>query len=482
MAWVAVGTAAVSVGTGAMAAGAAKKEGKKNRKAQEAQNAIAANAFTPVQVNAAGGAGATFGGAQQGTALAGNTDFSALAALGAGAPTGASSVNPNSTAGLGDGVAAGGSGGVNAQDLGSINLNLGDLDPAAAGLRQLTTQNVGQAGLAQGSNATLDQNFANFQQAGQQFGDPGFSTLNSLLQGSGQAFGNASADLFNQQQNPFQQGLQNSLFAGAGQSFNALPGTQEQSRQQTLDLLRQQAQPFEDRAFSNLQDRQFATGQSGTSGGGLQTEAFARGLGQADLQRQLTAGQEGRNAQTAQLGLAQGQLGAGSGLAGMQDSLLSSALNRFNSITGLSSGLSNQRFTTGQQLTQDQFGRAGSLLQQSFAPQQLQQLLQGGYLQNASAAAGIQSGLQGDAINQANLGLNAAQIQANARLGGVAGSAVSPVDSSTSTALAQLSGAIGGSNAIGGALTALGDRFGSGGQTQVSGSDQAINDAINFKV
>ena len=58
---------------------------------------------------------------------------------------------------------------------------------------------------------------------------------------------------------------------------------------QRLGLLREQAAPFEQRAFNGLNQNLFSTGRMGTTGGGLQTEAFARGLAQADTGRQLDA-------------------------------------------------------------------------------------------------------------------------------------------------------------------------------------------------
>jgi hypothetical protein len=82
----------------------------------------------------------------------------------------------------------------------------------------------------------------------------------------------------------------------AGQMFGAgmgLLGERAQSYDQVaaqrLGLLREQAAPFEQRAFNGLNQNLFSTGRSGTTGGGLQTEAFARGLGQADTARQLDA-------------------------------------------------------------------------------------------------------------------------------------------------------------------------------------------------
>lgn len=497
MVWAATATAVVGVAAGAKSASDARGEASKQRRAQRAQNQLAQNAFSPVQVFGPGGTGANFGGSQTPSLVAGGVNFQDLANVGMSNPTqgvstgaggqqgtaagggsvqfgptsstpggagggfsgigGTTNINPNSTAAL---DAVGKQGDIPFDtDIGGINLNLGDLDPARAGLGQLAIQNIGQAGLAGGAanDPGLQNLFQAFQQSGANVGSQQNNMLNSLLGASGQAFGGAQNDYLSQQQNPFQAGLQQSLFGGAADSFAALPGTQEQARSQTLDLLRQQAQPFEDRAFSNLQERQFATGQSGTTGGGLQTEAFARGLGQADLSRQIQAGQEGRLAQQSQMGLAQGQLGAGSNLRGMQDQLLNQAQNRFAGLANLSNSLGTSQ--TG--LQQQQFGNFGNLLNNAFAPQQAAQQLQGGFLQNALSGLGGVAGLQSGAINQANLGLNAANVQSNARLGGVAGSTVPGQDLSSSNAFAQLAGSLG-TNTIGNAVGALANRFGGG--------------------
>lgn len=78
----------------------------------------------------------------------------------------------------------------------------------------------------------------------------------------------------------FQQGQQ--LLGSQGRQF-------EDVAAERLGLLREQAQPQEQRQFNQLQQNLFSTGRMGTTGGALQTEAFARGLGQADVQRQLAS-------------------------------------------------------------------------------------------------------------------------------------------------------------------------------------------------
>lgn len=68
-----------------------------------------------------------------------------------------------------------------------------------------------------------------------------------------------------------------------------LPSGLESATQERYGLLNQLAQPAEQRAGNKLQDQLFARGQTGTTGGGIQQEAFQNSLNQADLQRQLSA-------------------------------------------------------------------------------------------------------------------------------------------------------------------------------------------------
>ena len=172
--------------------------------------------------------------------------------------------------------------------------------------------------------------------------DPNSPLFASLL--SSQGFGDAAG----LGANGFQSALQNQFFGTAGQlgaqtDFSGL----EASR---LDTLRQQAAPFEERAFSGLQDNLFATGRLGTTGGGIQTEAFARGLGQADLSRQIAAGDFAQRQQAQNASLAGSFAGLGSNLAGLEDDLLTSAFSRFGQTAGLSQDLATGRFGLGQSL------------------------------------------------------------------------------------------------------------------------------------
>jgi hypothetical protein len=199
----------------------------------------------------------------------------------------------------------------------------------------------------------------------------------------------------------------------------------DQYRQQTLDLLRQQAAPFEQRAFNANQQNLFGTGRLGTTGGGLQTEAFARGLGQADLARQLQAGQESRLASS------------------QQDQLLSSAFSRFGDTSRLAADLN-----------QGLFGREQ---QSALFPGQLQAQQLG----LAGTALGGQSQLFDQGMAQFQAALNAAIARSNAAAG-VASNLTA--QSGQGGALAGLYGGLAsgaGAAAAGGSTTGLAALFGS---------------------
>jgi hypothetical protein len=184
------------------------------------------------------------------------------------------------------------------------------------------------------------------QSASQEFLPGIFEGIGMSQQLSGEAFDRAG-DL---QFNGFQRGLQDMLFGGAGASAERLGRGFDASRDDTLALLRQQAAPFEQRAFQGLQDTQFATGQLGSSGGALQTEAFARGLSQADLDRQLAASGEARAEQSSLLDLLGGQLEGGAGLRGMEADLLQQAFSQFAGTQGLAADLQSGVFNQGSAL------------------------------------------------------------------------------------------------------------------------------------
>jgi hypothetical protein len=224
-------------------------------------------------------------------------------------------------------------------------------------------------GSFQGLFDMFGQNSYNSMRQGRQFQDAANQGLGGILALSGQAGGlaqGAGARAEGLQQNGFQRGLQDLLFGGATQTAGRLNQGFDGIRDDTLSLLRQQAQPFEQRQFQGLQDTQFAQGIMGSTGGSLQTEAFARGLGQADISRQLAASGEARATQGSLQSLLGAQLGGGQALAGLENSLLNDAFNQFGSMSGLTADLNNTVFGRGQAMNQSgfqQLGGQGQLMQ-----------------------------------------------------------------------------------------------------------------------
>lgn len=186
-----------------------------------------------------------------------------------------------------------------------------------------------------------------------------------------------------------------------------------------LNLLRQQAAPFEQRAYNSNNQNLFNTGRMGTTGGGIQTEAFARGLGQADLQRQLDAQgmgdqlyqfDQGNRLAQQQLGgqlLATGNnlnLGASSifggqlaGATGYNDTVNARAQQRMQNATGLfgfGSQLGQQDLASGTGALQNYLGIADALQNQGFQGAQIGSMRMG---QQAAPSSGSPwgSALQG---------------------------------------------------------------------------------------
>lgn len=319
----------------------------------------------------------------------------------------------------------------------------------------LLAQSALQDALA-GPDAGLSQMFGGF--AGQAGGAFGTGARRGL-----QAF-DESLGLGNAQ-------LARSGFFGdeAAQGFDDL-------RSSTLATLREQAAPFESRALSDLQDQLFAQGRLGSTGGDRSFEAFARGLGQADLQRQLTAANEARQtrgqagnlaSQFGQLGSAlrssaAGQLGAGTAL----DSMFANTAQGFGGL-----GLQAQRLED--QLLSNAFGRFGSTaglaadLQGGIAGRGAQQLQQG------LAALGGQTGIMDALLNLGTFGANLGAQRANTDLA-AAGGAVQGVGTLgpsgsdlTSAALANFGGNLfERSGGFGSIADAFGSLFGGNNQLQ----------------
>lgn len=408
-----------------------------------------------------------------------------------------------------------GPGGINAsvyQDGQGGSFNLGNLQNSQNMLAMFGQQGIQQAanmgsGLPQNiSLANQQANQMGWQQVqgGQAVGTQAVNPNNQFLDFMSPSlqtqFGNASQALTNAQ-GGFQRGLQNTAFTGAAQQAAVAGQDFSGVRDSTLSTLRAQAQPFEQRQMNDLQQNLFSTGRLGTSGGGMMAEAFARGLGQADLDRQLQANNEARMQQQQALGMSQGLAGIGAQTQGLEQNLLQNAFGNWQNTLGLGANLNNQQFNqqlgaAGQNFQQqlasqgqafDQrlaannqnFNNAQALLQNQIGLAGLPMALQGQQLQLGMQGLQGSMALQDMGLQQFQAALAASQAGANARIG----------SGSNVAALTGIAAGMPTSNDIwGNALTGIASRVGSqvdwggilgrGYNTQQIGTGYAANQAL----
>ncbi len=410
---------------------------------------------------------------------------------------------------------------------GQLSLSGGNLDPIASALSQYAG-----AGVPSFSNDLP----ANVRQAMQAFqgvqGIPNLDLngLDQILGGANSAFTQAQqglstagqmggfnpAALFGGAQtlagqipgsNQFQTGLQNTAFGNAQGLLGSLGQTYDSAYGNTLGTLRQQALPEEQRQMAGLTDNLFATGRLGSTGGALQTEAFARGLGQADLSRQLAATTMAQQAQQNQLGLATGQVGIGTGLANqgnnnmgalssamqgmfgagfqgqsLQDQLLNSAFGRFGQTAQMAADLNQARFARSMYGNETMYNRGQNMLGTQINLAGLPASLQAAQLGNVNSALSGQSGIQSQILQMFGAGLSAEQAAANARVG--AGSNMAQIVGSPSFGAAgqanaamwsQLGSSLLNQNGLGGALGRI---FGGGETIQSPDAWGALDNAL----
>jgi hypothetical protein len=146
----------------------------------------------------------------------------------------------------------------------------------------------------------------------------GFGQLNNPL--IGQAFGAAGANIGN-----------------AGNDFTSTYNNVLQRQLQSLQ------RPTE-LAKASLDDSLFQRGQMGSSAGGLQTEAFARGLGEAQNQAATNAYSTALGARNSDIGAANTFAGIGSNGMQLGNSLLSNAFGQFNNTNAIGGNLANSIF------------------------------------------------------------------------------------------------------------------------------------------
>lgn len=188
-----------------------------------------------------------------------------------------------------------------------------------------------------------------------------------------------------------------------GQQFmGAAPQSYQDVAASRLGLLRDQAAPFEERAANSLQNRLFSQGRLGSTGGGRDIEAFARGLGQADTSRQLDAqtmaeGLYGRDQQYAAQQQAMGaNLFSGGANNWMQ------GLGQAGQLGQLGANTAGQRYDLGMNWNQAGYNRANARMDRAAQLFGFGNTMQTQSAANADPWLKILSGLTGEQNNMIN--------------------------------------------------------------------------------
>jgi hypothetical protein len=287
--------------------------------------------------------------------------------------------------------------------------------------------------------------------------DPGSNFLANLQQQIGGNMGLAQGqigDAFGMNQQL--QGQAQNMWGRAEDMFADM-GNSEQARSRQLELMRERAQPYENRAATNLFNKLHSKGILGSSGGALQMEGFATGLGRADLDRQLAASEEGRRYQNNAFNLGMGFQGAGNQQLNLGQSMIQNAFRNFGNFAGMASDVEGQRFNQEFDAQNNLFNQLGSMGQTSMGIERFGQQMQGNDLSTFMSMIGASQAIPGLLAQQGNQALAYQTGQSNAAIG--AGTASLNVDPTNSASAWQSAFAGLGQAAQGGGFDWLGNLF-----------------------
>lgn len=160
-------------------------------------------------------------------------------------------------------------------------------------------------------------------------------TGSTNAQGGTSSFNNGALTLDSGSMAPLQQ-----LFQSVSQQ--ALGTAQQSTEAAVLDRLRAAAMPQENIQANSVANRLFNTGRLGTTGGANVMGQLSQAQQQADLQRQLAAGQESRTAQTSALQQALNALGGSQNISQQTlNEFLGGAQTAIGSTAAANAGLGN---------------------------------------------------------------------------------------------------------------------------------------------
>jgi len=213
----------------------------------------------------------------------------------------------------------------------------------------------------------------------------------------------------NQLNNPLTQNLQGAAqnqLNTAGSDFTNTYNTQLAALNQQLALPAAQAQ-------SQLNDAEFGRGQLGTSGGALQTQAFATGLGQAFMGNQNQAYNQAMAAQNSATNNAATLNNAANSNLSTANGLLANAYGQFNNTSALNTNTANSIFNQNSQISQlgNQYGQQN--LNNQITSSALPAQLAGAYGANANAAITGAGNLNNIGLSGFNAALGAGTQQGN---------------------------------------------------------------------
>lgn len=247
----------------------------------------------------------------------------------------------------------------------AISTDLGDLNPLRDAFRDFAGQNLARPEISQGLTVA------------------GADALQGLSGGPAPDAVLQAFDLA---------GLRGNVAGAANSALGIANQDPSQIAGQQLDILRQQAQPGEQRAVNSTLDRLFSQGRLGTTGGANIVGRLAESQNQADLGRQITAFDFARGIQ----GDATNRAGA---LGGLSEQL---AQGGFGRTLGA--------FDFAGKRAQDRFGVAQQLFDNQNTSRQLN-------LNQALQSLGGVQGLDGQSLQNFQAALNAAIARSNASVG-----------------------------------------------------------------
>jgi hypothetical protein len=302
-----------------------------------------------------------------------------------------------------------GPGGITATGGPNGGVNLGSLNPAFSGYANTAGSGAGMAN--QFLNGGLP---ANIQQALSGYSglvnSPGAGTQGGLgsiyggLMGARGAAGSLMGAGFNQLNSPLigqANGAASGFLNNAGTDFNST------FNNSYSNLLAQLKDPMQ-QAQSQLMDQEFQRGQMGSSAGGLQTQNFAKGLGQAMLGAQGQAFQQALGSFNSDLSGA----GTASGIANnglsLGNSLLSNAFGQFNNTSALGSNVLNSIYNQNADISNTLYGRNSQNVGMQTTAAGIPANIASQYLGVANGATTGANTLNSIGLGNYNMGLNSA--------------------------------------------------------------------------